>query len=196
MHFVSLPLPVLSQRCSSAPQALEIDSEDELQRLVDFFLKFKAQEAPLGQVGLRRQQWGEPTLREGEAEHHLNPQGSIFRGASRACGKKMRLRGCEDLLQSFPGPLTHEMLPKLPKYAKAAGGWKPKVAFGDEEVVEGHRAQPPDLPSTTREARVEKMSRIWGRTERAARPVSSNLLRDHRAPFHLPASMLTMSSGS
>uniref|UniRef100_A0A8B9QPK6 Dynein regulatory complex protein 1 n=1 Tax=Anas platyrhynchos TaxID=8839 RepID=A0A8B9QPK6_ANAPL len=110
-------------------QALEIDSEDELQRLVDFFLKFKAQEAPLSQVGLRRQQWGEPTLREGEAEHHLNPQGSIFRGASRACGKKMRLRGCEDLLQSFPGPLTHEMLPKLPKYAKAAGGWKPKEAL-------------------------------------------------------------------
>lgn len=67
--------PVLSQRCSSAPQALEINSEDDLQRLVDFFLKCKAQEAPLSQVGLQRQQWGEPMLREGEAEHHLNPQG-------------------------------------------------------------------------------------------------------------------------
>lgn len=112
----------------------------------------------------------------------------------------MRLRGCEDLLQSFPGPLTRELSPELPKYAKAAGGWKPKVAFGEEEVVEGHRAQPADLPSTTREARVEKMSRIWGRTEQAARPVpgvlSSNHFRDRWTPLHLPASMLTMSSGS
>nr|XP_027311269.2 dynein regulatory complex protein 1 [Anas platyrhynchos] len=36
-------------RLDSIFSALEIDSEDELQRLVDFFLKFKAQEAPLSQ---------------------------------------------------------------------------------------------------------------------------------------------------
>lgn len=80
---------------------------------------------------------------------------------------------------------------------KAAGGWKPKVAFGEEEVVEGHRAQPADLPSATREARVEKTSRIWGRTERAVSPVprvmSSNLLRDRWAPFRLRTSALMMS---
>lgn len=71
------------------------------------------------------------------------------------------------------------------------------MALGEEELMEGHRAQLADLPSRAREAQVEKMSQTWVRTEQMVnavpRVMSSNPLRDHWAPFHLCTSVLMMS---
>ncbi|NXK55496.1 DRC1 protein, partial [Chauna torquata] len=66
-------------RLDSILSALEIDSEDDLYQLVDFFLKYKTQEVALSQVGLPgtavgRAQQGRKDGEEG-AEHRLNTQG-------------------------------------------------------------------------------------------------------------------------
>ncbi|KFW64146.1 Dynein regulatory complex protein 1, partial [Pygoscelis adeliae] len=72
--------------------ALEIDSEDDLYQLVDFFLKYKAQEVAVSQVGapgtaVGRAQQSQGS-RKGGAEHLLNTQGRQRGGP--ACGEDVR----------------------------------------------------------------------------------------------------------
>ncbi|NXS53546.1 DRC1 protein, partial [Brachypteracias leptosomus] len=63
-------------------EALKIDSEDDLYHLIEFFLKYKAQEVALSQVGPPRTALGAPGSRKGRAGPLLNTQGRQRRGAS------------------------------------------------------------------------------------------------------------------
>lgn len=95
---------------SSTPQALGIDSEDDLYQLVDFFQKYKAQEVAVSQVGPPGTAVGRARgSREGAAERLLNTQGRQREGDQHVdpevfpCDqtwevKVLGLRGCNLLL--------------------------------------------------------------------------------------------------
>ncbi|KFW95741.1 Dynein regulatory complex protein 1, partial [Phalacrocorax carbo] len=100
--------------------ALEIDSEDDLYQLVDFFLKYKAQEAAVGQLpGTRwllggRRQWKAPcpacwpsfqSQRSPGAEDVMDPAEDREDGGSGA--QRDKLKSPRSSLGSFPSVYIH-----------------------------------------------------------------------------------------